>query len=288
MMAAPPPIISHNEFGDFQALFYERTGIVFGDAKRYFVDRRVEERIARSGAGSMEAYLRSLRLQPAQGGEWESLVNALTVNETYFDREDYQFRCLITSVLPEIVAQRAGRMARPIRLWSLPCSTGEEPYSLAIRMLEDWAEVDAHDVELTASDIDTAVLERARAGLYEARSVQNLSEAVKRRYFTRSPGGAWQIVDALRQSVRFVPVNLMDRAQMRPFRGMFDVIFCRNLLIYFDDRSRARAAEELYESLAPGGFICLGHSESMTRMSSLFTIRKFPDAIVYQKPKVGS
>jgi len=285
MMATSPPAISSTEFGAFQALFYERTGIVFGDAKRYFVDRRVEERIARSGAGSMDAYMRSLRHLPAQSGEWESLVNALTVNETYFDREDYQFRCLVASILPEIVAPRVGRVARPIRIWSLPCSTGEEPYSLAIRLLEDWAEVDAHDVEITASDIDTNVLERARAGLYEARAVQNLSDAVKRRYFTRTAGGAWQLVDALRHSVRFVPVNLIDRGQMRPFRGMFDVIFCRNLLIYFDDRSRARAAEELYEALAPGGFICLGHSESMTRMSSLFTIRKFPDAIVYQKPR---
>lgn len=145
--------------------------------------------------------------------------------------------------------------------------------------------MDRHDVEIVASDIDTRVLAKARAGLYDDRTVQHLPAAVKARYFAHTPDDQWQIVDDLRASVDFVPVNLSDRREMRRHQGAFDVIFCRNLLIYFDDVSRRQAAEALFDSLRPGGFVCLGHSEAMSRISSLLTVRKFPDAIVYQKPR---
>jgi chemotaxis protein methyltransferase CheR len=151
-------------------------------------------------------------------------------------------------------------------------------------MLENWPDVDRYDVEIVASDIDTRVLARARAGLYDDRSVQYLSDSVRARYFAAAGAGQWQIIDDLRSSVEFLPVNIVDRRDMRHRTNAFDVIFCRNLLIYFDDLSRRQAAEAMFDALRPGGFVCLGHSESMSRISSLFAVRKFPDAIVYQKP----
>jgi chemotaxis protein methyltransferase CheR len=225
-----------------------------------------------------------LKYHATGSAELQHLINAMTVNETYFYREEYQFRCLVSSIFPEIVARRTPADSRPLRLWSLPCSTGEEPYSLAIYLLQNWPDVDRHDVEIVASDIDTHVLEHARVGLYDDRSVQYLSPLIKARYFLHPAEGLWQLSDDLRGSVEFRPVNLSDRLDMRRHQGAFDVIFCRNLLIYFDDLSRRQAADALFDALRPGGFLCLGHSESMSRISSLFIVRKFPDAIVYQKP----
>jgi len=277
--------ISEAESLRFQDFFYRKTGIQFGPAKRYFVDRRLIERMSATGADSLNAYLVQLRYEDAGGQELQHLINAMTVNETYFYREEYQFRCLVNSILPELTAMRAPEDRRPLRLWSLPCSTGEEPYSLAIQLLENWPAVDRYDVQIVASDIDTSVIARARAGLYEDRSVQYLPASVKARYFTRTTDGRWRIVDDLRASVDFGPINLSDPSDMRCHKGAFDVIFCRNLLIYFDEVSSRRAAEAIFDALRPGGFVCLGHSESMSRISSLFTVRKFPDAIVYQRPE---
>ncbi len=191
--AASPPAIGEEEFQRFQDFFYRKTGIVFGSAKRYFVDRRLNERVAASGLGSLRAYLLHLKYEDRAGDELQRLINAMTVNETYFYREEYQFRCLVASILPEVVAGRAPGEPRPIRLWSLPCSTGEEPYSMAIQLLENWREVDRHDVEIAASDIDTRVIARAQEGLYDDRAVQYLPAAVRQRYFARTGDGRWRI-----------------------------------------------------------------------------------------------
>ncbi len=170
-----------------------------------------------------------------------------------------------------------------MRIWSVPCSTGEEPYSIAMWLLENWPQVDSHDVEIVGSDIDTAVLSAAREGVFGARALMRLTPDLVEKYFVPAGQDRWQILDDLRGSVRFTAANLVERAETRA-HGLFDVIFCRNVLIYFDDTSRRLAAENLYENLAPGGFICLGHAESMSRISPLFEVCRFADAIVYRRP----
>ncbi|ACI97786.1 chemotaxis protein methyltransferase CheR [Rhodospirillum centenum SW] len=272
--------VSDDEFRKFCDLIYRRTGMSYGETKRYFVDHRLLERVAQTESPSVQSYLSLLRFDTT-GRELELIVNALTVNETYFWREEHQFACLTRSILPDILARK--RRGDRLRIWSLPCSTGEEPYSIALWLLENWPEVDHWDVEILASDIDTRVLEAARAGIFDARSVQRLSHSVLGRYFTRLPDDRWQILDALRGSIEFSRVNVSDRDQMAGFRDV-DVIFCRNMLIYFDDVSRREAAEAMFSCLTPGGYVCLGHSESMSRISSLFDVRRFDDAIVYQRP----
>jgi chemotaxis protein methyltransferase CheR len=148
-------------------------------------------------------------------------------------------------------------------------------------MLEKWAGINHYDVEIIASDIDTKILEQAKRGLYSDRSVGQLPKPYLSKYFRHTRDGH-QICDDLRSAVDFTRVNLSEPADTRPYRN-FDIVFCRNLLIYFDDLSRKTAAETFYDALKPGGFICLGHSESMSRISSLYKVRKFPEAIVYQK-----
>jgi chemotaxis protein methyltransferase CheR len=184
-------------------------------------------------------------------------------------------------MLDEVAARK--RPGSRIRIWSIPSSTGEEPYSIAIYLLERWAKLAQYDVEILSSDIDTAVLQSAQRGVYSARSVGQLPKPYLKKYFTPHGDAEWRISRELVESVEFSRVNLSEPSDTRRFRDI-DVIFCRNLLIYFDDLSRRVAAEAMFDVLSPGGFICLGHSESMSRMSSLYTVRRFPDALVYQKP----
>ncbi len=274
-----PPEISDADFQKFAEFFHRKTGIHFEPSKRYFVDKRLVERIQATGADSFRAWFVALRFE-ADGAEMQRLVNLMTVNETYFFREAYQFDCLVNHMLDEIAARK--RPGSRIRIWSIPSSTGEEPYSIAIYLLERWAKIDQYEVEILSSDIDTSVLQAAQRGVYSARSVAQLPRPYLKKYFT-AQGDEWRISRELVESVDFSRVNLSEPADMRRFRDI-DVIFCRNLLIYFDDLSRRVAAEAMFDALAPGGFICLGHSESMSRMSSLYTMRRFPDAMVYQRP----
>ncbi|MDD0839792.1 protein-glutamate O-methyltransferase CheR [Curvibacter sp. HBC61] len=274
-----PSIITDEDFQKFREFFYRKTGIQFENTKRYFVDKRLLERMEATDNKLFRNYFTMLRFQ-ASGEELQTLTNLMTVNETYFFREEYQFKCLVDSILPELVSRR--RNDKPLRIWVIPSSSGEEPYSIAIYLLERWADINRYDVEIIASDIDTRILESARAGLYGDRAVSHLPEAYRQKYFKRSAAG-YQLIDDVRHAVEFSRVNLSDRADTRAFRH-FDVVFCRNLLIYFDDVSRKAAAETFFDALNPGGFICLGHSESMSRISSLYRVRKFPEAIVYQKP----
>jgi len=271
--------LTEEEFRRLCEFLYRRTGMVFTEAKRYYVERRVVERMTATGAASFASYF--ARLRTGVEGEVEHFVNAFTVNETYFYREEHQLRCLTGDLLAERL--RVKGPGQPIRIWSVPCSTGEEPYSIAIWLLENWPLVDKYEIEIVGSDIDTGVLEKARSGVFGKRALMRLSPYLVDKYFAPQGPEAWKILDDLRGSVHFSRVNIVEPGETRP-HGRFDVIFCRNVLIYFDDASRRSAAENLYENLAPGGYICLGHTESMSRITPLFDVRRFADAIVYQRP----
>ena len=272
--------LNQDEFRRLCEFLYRRTGMVFNESKRYYVDRRVGERMIATDAQSFEGYFARLRSNGA--GEIEHLINAFTVNETYFFREEHQLTCLTADLLTARLERRPH--SRQLRIWSVPCSSGEEPYSIALWLLEHWPLVDQYDIEIVGSDIDTNALALARAGTYGKRALMKLPPPLVDRYFESHGPDAWTIIPELRQSVRFTTANLVNPAETRS-HGQFDVIFCRNVLIYFDDTSRRTAAENLFDNLLPGGFICLGHTESMSRISPLFDVARFDDAIVYQKPR---
>jgi chemotaxis protein methyltransferase CheR len=271
--------VSEEEFRRISEFLYRRTGMLFNEGKRYYVQRRISDRMEALSIASVQTYFAYLRSDA--DGEIERFINAFTVNETYFYREEHQLRCLSSDLLNERV--RAKRPGEALRIWSVPCATGEEPYSIAMWLLENWPEVDVQDIEIIGSDIDTECTTAAREGEFGARALMRLSPELVQKYFVTAGTDRWRVVADLRQSVQFSSVNIMKAAETRQ-HGIFDVIFCRNVLIYFDDASRRVAAENLFEALAPGGFICLGHTESMSRISPLFEVRRFPDAIVYQRP----
>ncbi len=279
------PVLTDAQFRDVREWVYRRTGIRFADNKRYFVDKRVHACVQAHG-GDFATWFAGLRLgaDPARAQE---LINELTVNETYFLREDHQFDALVRSVLPGIALdRRARRSAEPIRMLSLPCSTGEEPYSMALRLLEEWPDMDSFDVEIVAGDIDTRVLRSAQQGEYGPRSMQRVPLPVRSRWFDRIGADRHRVRADIRDAIDFAVVNVCDTDSMRALRG-FDIVFCRNLLIYFDAVSSRRAAENLFGALRPGGYLFLGHSESMSRISPIFTPVRLPEGIVYQRPTSG-
>ena len=280
--AAPqPPQLTPEELQRFCEYIYRRTGMTFGESKRYYIDRRVAERMRAVGDESFNAYFSRLR---SDTGELELAINAFTINETYFYREEHQLRCLSRELLPRIAAGR--KPGDRIRIWANPCSTGEEAYSIAIWLLENWPLVDAYNIEIQGSDIDTRALEAARRGRFSARAVSRLSARLVADYFKPAGDGSVQIIQDIRDSVAFSPVNLIDRASMAA-HGVFDIVFCRNVLIYFDEASRRSAAEALFDSLRPGGFLLLGHTEAMSRIDDRFEAVRLEEGNVYQRPEAS-
>jgi chemotaxis protein methyltransferase CheR len=270
--------LTADEMARVGELLYRWTGMIFGENKRYYIERRITERMKRSGMASVPAYLGYVG---SHGGEREALINAFTINETYFYREEHQLAALSRDLLPNLIRYR--RPGDLVRIWSMPCSTGEEAYSIAIWLLENWPLVDAYNIEIVGSDIDTAALGRAREGQFTERSLARLPSGLRDAYFEPESGHHRRIIQDLRESVRFTSANIIDPASMASL-GKFDVILCRNVLIYFDDAARLTAANTLYDCLNPGGYLCLGHSESMGRISDRFELARLADAIVYRRP----
>lgn len=269
--------LTADELTRLSAFVYRRTGMLFEEKKRYYIDRRVAERINVTGSRTFADYYGLLRDDEKEA---QALINSFTVNETYFYREEHQLRCLSRSLLPEVVRSR--RPGDHVRIWSIPCSTGEEAYSIALWLLENWAMVDVYNIEIVGSDIDTVAIEAALEGDYGPRALAKLPSEVLETYFEDDHEGGRTIIQDIKESVKFTQTNLVDKSSVAD-QGRFDIIFCRNLLIYFDESSREAAAANLHEALLPGGFLCLGHTESMSRISSKFATRRFEDAIVYER-----
>ncbi|HKT78045.1 MAG TPA: protein-glutamate O-methyltransferase CheR [Sphingobium sp.] len=275
--AVPETLLSGPALGQLTALLYRLTGMKFAQNKRYYLERRVAQRMKRTAVTDIGRYLMLLDRDPH---ERQLLINAITINETYFFREDHQLSALVDHILPAIAATK--RPGDLIRIWSLPCSTGEEAYSIALWLLEKWPLVDAYNVEIVGSDIDTHALDAAREGLFGTRSLARLPADLIATYFEPAPHHHRRIVQDLRESVLFTQVNLNDAASVAS-QGRFDIILCRNLLIYFDDASRIEAARHLHEALTPGGYLLLGHSESMARIDERFALLRLDTAIVYRR-----
>ncbi|MGB9791881.1 MAG: CheR family methyltransferase [Thermacetogeniaceae bacterium] len=276
-MASQQQVLSKEEYALLVDYIKAKTGLAYDERKRYYVEKRVLDRMRATNMASFRDYFRYLR-GDLSGRELQQLLNQLTVNETYFFREYDQLKCFAEEALPEVVAGMGP--GDRVRVWSAGCSTGEEAYTLAIILFEMLGE-GGPDFEVHATDINSEVLTRARLGVYDGRAVREVPEVYLDRYFTRS-GGKYVVVPRLKEKVRFYQVNLKDRGQMARMRG-FHAIFCRNVLIYFDDVGRREVALHFYESLLPNGFIFLGHSESMSRILPVFRVRKFKSAIIYQK-----
>jgi chemotaxis protein methyltransferase CheR len=258
-----PASLTAQEFALFQRLILREAGIFLSDAKRALLVGRLIRRVRELGLPTFGAYY--ARIAGGDTAELVRLLDAIATNETHFFREPRQFDLLEGGVCNEWLADAAaGRRARRVRVWSAACSTGEEPYSIAMVLLErlgaDW------EIEIAASDLSTKVLERAAQGVWPIERADEIPEHYRRRFMLRGVGpeeGNCRAGKAVRAPVRFERINLNDSEY--PVSGMFDAIFCRNVLIYFDPPSRAQVIDRLTRRLVPGGYLFLGHAESAAR-----------------------
>jgi chemotaxis protein methyltransferase CheR len=266
---------TEEEFRRLCEFLYRHTGIIFNETKRYYVERRVLERMVATGAESFSAYFIHLRTDASH--EIEHFINALTVNETYFYREEHQLQCLTNDLLRDRLA--SGGQRGPIRIWSHPCSTGEEPYSIAISLCEALQLADAWEIEILATDISRRALRCAQSATYSERSVLNVTPSQMGLYFDRTKQG-FQVKQRIRRMVSFAQMNLAES----PYVGKIDCIFCMNVLMYFSPARRLAALRLFYDALEPGGFFLLGHSETLSDVSLDFEPMVQGDCRIYRKP----
>lgn len=261
-------------------LVFERAAFTVFGVSEVLQVARVRNHIKGVGCASFDDYLERLR---HDDDELQALVNLLTVNETYFFRDYDQLAYFAEDVLGGIMEAKEAAGERMVRVLCAACASGEEAYTLAIILRELLEGEPPWKVEVVAIDINTAMLARARAGLYSARSLRDMPLSYKVRYFREVDGG-YQVVPALREIIRFEHANLVVSAQMLRERD-FDVAFCRNVLIYLDPNQRERAVHELYHGLRPGGVLFIGASESIGQVSNVFDLVKMGQHYVHQKPK---
>jgi len=262
--------ISPEEFGRLRDLVRRHTGIALSEHKRSLVASRLGKRLRALGFPSFHAYCGHLAAEAGRP-ELEHFINAITTNKTDFFREPAHFEFLQSQVLPALRAQAARGQERRVRIWSAACSTGEEPYTIAITLREGLEPLAAWDVRILASDIDTQVLRQAAAGIYPVERVAGIRPFLVQRHFLRGTGsreGFVRVREEVRRLVTFRRINLLEEPW--PIRTRFRCIFCRNVLIYFDQATQRRLIGRLADHLAAGGYLFLGHSELLHGLSDDF------------------
>jgi chemotaxis protein methyltransferase CheR len=253
--------LSAEQFAEISRTMYGVAGIQLRPGKELLVRSRLAKRLRALGIASYDAYLAHVA-GDGSGRELSEMVDALTTNKTNFFREPAHFDYLRARVLPTLPA------GGPVRIWSAGCSTGEEPYTLAMVLREALPDLDRRDARVLATDISGRVLVQARAGRYGDAATAEVPPELLRRHFRRTVDGAWEAGSGLRALVAFARLNLMD---VWPMRGPFQAIFCRNVMIYFDKPTQQRLVARFHDLLAPGGHLFVGHSESLSGIAHGFT-----------------
>jgi chemotaxis protein methyltransferase CheR len=253
------PSLGDAEFEFIRHVVGENAGIVLGPNKRQLVQGRLARRLRELGLPTYEAYCEHVRQSGPE--ELVGLINAITTNVTAFFRENHHFEALASYMIPEALKRNAA--SRRLRIWSAGCSTGEEPYCLAMVAAETVPAATRWDLKILATDIDSDVIAAASRGVYTLDRLNSVPQERLRRFFQRGVGdneGSALAKPELRSSITFRTLNLLHTW---PMRGPFDVIFCRNVMIYFDQATREKLVNRFGEMLAPGGYLCIGHSESI-------------------------
>jgi chemotaxis methyl-accepting protein methylase len=266
-----------DSFNELRTILYEQVGINLNDSKLSLVSSRLRGRIFELGQKSLQEYLAYLRSKPRGHSEWELFINAMTTNKTSFFREAAHFDYLEGTVLPKLITSPS---SRPIRVWSAACSTGEEPYTIAM-ILKEMAGRSKFDYNIVATDIDTKVLAHARNGVYKNELLAPIPEVYRRGAVLQGSGdiAVWsKIRDEVKTSVNFQQLNLTKPPY--PWSSHFDVIFCRNVLIYFDPSTIEKVARELFNAARPGAWLFTGHTESLQNVNTAW---KFVVPSVYRK-----
>jgi chemotaxis protein methyltransferase CheR len=273
--------LTDEAFRELRDIIYKTSGIYYTESKKYLLESRILKRIQALKLNSLYDYVNFIK-NPANRGELKNLFDAITINETYFFRAEQQFESLEKIIIPELIKNKAGTPNPTIRIWSAACSTGEEPYTIAMIVLEKIKPLYPNvQFQILGSDISNQVLEVARNGVYKEYSVRNMPELYLKKYFI-SKDGLFYLKDDVKRLVRFSNINLFDATQVRMVSNC-DIIFCANVLIYFDIPAKQKVVSYLYDALNVGGYLFVGYSESLHGISKAFKLVHLPKAIAYKK-----
>jgi len=255
-------------------------GIYFDDGSKFMLERRLSRRVLLHQFQTFKDYFHFLMYDRRKEGEMVEVIDCLTTNETYFYREEAQLRAFIDEIVPEIASRKTGH--KSLKIWSAGCSTGEEPYTIAMMLMERGYHA-SYDIEIVGSDINQKVLGMARRGMYRRNSFRTIDDGLIRKYFTEETPGMFKITDNVKKYVNFSYLNLFDPYKLS-FLKDFDIIFCRNVIIYFDVESKKKVIQTFYDKLRPGGYLLLGHAESLLNLTTSFRLVHLKNDMVYQKP----
>lgn len=273
--------MSDDEFLLIRDFVYGHCGIYFDSNSRYILQKRLSHRLADLKLTSFIDYYQYLKYHINKDNELINIMDIITTNETYFFRESFQLKAFSDEIIPELIKIKSAKGSRSLRIWSAGCSSGEEPYSIAM-LLSDIPQLKGWNIEIFGTDISQKVLQRARSAVYGKSSFRATEELQLDLFFDKLSEG-YKVKDFIRKYVSISQLNLFDVNQMAML-GKMDIIFCRNVIIYFDQAAKSRVIESLYNSLYDGGFLLLGHSESLMNLKTHFKLRHFINDMVYQKP----
>lgn len=281
LLFTPDIAMNDEEFRLLKDFVYQHCGLHFSDDNKYLLEKRLAKRLQHNQLKSFKDYYYLLRYSPTREQELTEVVDALTTNETYFFREEFQLRTFSQEILPEIRKRKEQEGDKRIRIWSAGCSTGEEPYTIAMLMLDlpglqDW------QIEIVGTDISQRVLQIARKGVYGSSSFRSMDLSYQARFFTEVDG-KHKVNDEVKKLVTISHLNLFDAPRVS-LLGKMDVVFCRNVIIYFDPLGKKKVVESFFQRLRPEGYLLLGHSESLMNITNAFVLRHFTHDMVYQRP----
>ncbi len=271
--------VSEHELGEIRALIEQRSGILFDASRERFLSTRVREHMEHKRLARGAELLRLMR---SSNVEYDSLLERLLTQETSFFRYPAVFSALEKKILPEMHMKKFWESPRSLRIWSAGCATGEEPYSIAITVAETLEFADSWNIHILATDISRQALQHAERGVYPRRELQALDPRQIENYFVKV-GDQFMVKPRIRNMVTFAPLNLAQGVYM----GRFDLIFCMNVLIYFSDERRSALIQRFHDYLEPGGYLFLGHAESVAKLPVNFDSHVHGDSLIYQKPSNG-
>lgn len=274
-------LMSDDEFHLLRDCIYAHCGIYFDQESKYILEKRLSSRLTDLGLASFYDYYHFIKYNRNKEHELTDIMDVLTTNETYFFRESIQLKAFTDEVIPELIKSKTARANKTLRIWSAGCSTGEEPYTIAM-LLSTIPELTGWKIEIIGTDISNKVLTQARRGVYGKSSFRATNESDLRRFFVAQDDG-YRVNDSIKALVTISHLNLFDSHRLA-LLGKVDLVFCRNVIIYFDQAAKKRVIESFHSALYDGGFLLLGHSESLMNISTQFTLRHFKNDMIYQKP----
>lgn len=274
--------VTSDEFSQLRDFIYQQSGIFIAENRKYLIENRLSNRIKELNLKNFGEYYYYLRFDPQRKTELTKLFEVITTNETSFYRNPPQLKVFQESILRKVLDEQRKKGPKKLRIWSAGCSTGEEPYTLAIILHEVLrAEIGVWDIRINAMDLSEAVLKAARMGLYSDYALRTTPKEIVDKYFIKKDK-VYEINPGMKKLINFMQGNLSDRLGLKRLEKSH-IVFCRNVIIYFDDEMKKQVIGSFYDNLLPGGYLVIGHSESLHNISRSFKPESYPGAIMYLK-----